>query len=211
MSKVSWRMHGEYMKNCNCIPMCPCDTIGFPHPGKSCEGMAGMHIIQGNYGDLKLDGLNWAVTYHWPGALHEGNGTAQPFVDERANEAQRTALLTILSGQAGGDKWFEILASIITTFHEPQFLPLEWEFNKDARTARMTIPGFLTTTVSPLIIPADGSQQHVIVRMPDGMEYKEFEVAQATTLEGTGPIKFKHTGTHSSLAVVTHSDRGLIA
>src|SRR5262245_56750699 len=201
MSKVSWRMHGECMKNCNCIPMCPCDTIGLPYPGKGCEGMAGMHIIQGNFGDLKLDGLNWAVTYRWPGALHEGNGAAQPFVDQRASEAQRTALLTIMSGQAGG-KWFEVLSSVITTFHESQFLPIEWKFNKEARTARLHIAGFVTTESSPLVIPADGSQQRVIVRMPDGMEYKEFEVARTTTLEGTGPIKFNHKGTHSSLAVV---------
>jgi len=210
MSKVSWRMHGEYMKNCNCIATCPCDTVGFPHPNKGCEGMAGMHIIQGYFGDIKLDGLNWAVTYHWPGALHEGNGSAQPFVDQKASEAQRTALLTIMSGKAGG-KWFEVLSSIVTTFHEPQFLPIEWQFNKDKRTARMSVPGFVITESSPLIVPADGSPQHVIVRMPDGMEYKEFEVAQAKTLEGTGPIKFSHKGTHSSLALVTHTDGGLVA
>jgi hypothetical protein len=99
----------------------------------------------------------------------------------------------------------------VTTFHEPQFLPIEWQFNKEKRTARLRIQGFIDTESSPLIVPADGSQQRVIVRMPDGMEYKEFEVAQAKTLEGTGPIKFSHKGTHSSLAVVTHTDGGLVA
>jgi hypothetical protein len=209
MSKVSWRMHGEYMKNCNCIATCPCDTVGFPYPDNSCEGMAGMHILYGHFGDVLLDGLNWAVTYRWPGALHEGNGSVQPLIDERASEEQRAALLTILSGQAG-DKWFEVLAAIVTTVHEPQFVPIEWQFDKAKRQALLNIPGFLTTTVSPLTVPADGSPQRVIVRMPDGMEYKEFEVAQAT-LEGTGAIQFKHSGRHSSLAHVTHSDRGLIA
>jgi len=209
MSKVAWRMHGEYMKNCNCIATCPCDTVGIPHPEKGCQGMAGMHIIQGHFGDVPLDGLNWAVTYRWPGALHEGNGTLEPFIDERTSEAQRTALLTLLSGQAG-NKWFEVLASIVTTVHEPQFVPIQWQFDKPRRTARLHIPGFLTTDVSPLIVPADGSQQRVIVRMPDGMEYKEFEVAQAT-LQGIGAIKFNYAGRHSSLAEVTHSDQGLLA
>jgi hypothetical protein len=197
------------MKNCNCIATCPCDTVGMPYPEKGCEGMAGMHILQGHFGETTLDGLNWAVTYHFPGALHEGNGSVQSFIDQQASEAQRTALLTILSGEAGG-KWFEVLASVVTTVHEPQFVPIEWKFNKARRTARVHIPGFLTTDVSPLTVPADNSPQRVIVRMPDGMEYKEFEVA-TSTLEGTGPIQFKYSGRHSSLAEVTHSDRGLLA
>src|SRR5438128_5942502 len=140
--------------------------------------MPGMHIFEGKFGKIKLDGLNWVVTYAWPGALHEGNGTVQGFIDRRANEEQRTALLTILSGKAG-DAWFEVLASIVTTMHEPQFVPIAWEFNKKKRTARVSVPGFLETKVAPLKIPATGDEQKVIVQMPDGMEYKEFQVAQS--------------------------------
>ena len=210
MAAVKWRMRGQYMKNCNCIATCPCDTTGFPYPDKGCEGMAGMHIIEGNFGDVKLNGLNWAVVYSWPGALHEGNGTVQPYVDKKANEAQRTALLTILSGKAG-DAWFEILASIVTTVHEPQFVPIAWEFNKKKRTARVSIPGFLEAQVAPLKIPATGDEQQVIVQMPNGMEYKEFQVAQSVVLKGTGAVKFDYKNTHSSLAEVEHTHKGLRA
>ena len=101
MALVKWLMRGQYMKNCNCIATCPCDTTGFPYPNKGCEGMAGMHIIEGNFGEVKLNGLNWAVVYSWPGALHDGNGSVQPYIDQKANEQQRTALFTILSGKAG--------------------------------------------------------------------------------------------------------------
>ena len=38
MADAKWRMRGQYMKNCNCIAACPCDTTGFPYPGKGCEG-----------------------------------------------------------------------------------------------------------------------------------------------------------------------------
>ena len=210
MSKVSWRMKGQYIKNCNCLATCPCDTIGFPAPNKGCEGMAGMQIQQGNYGDVKLDGLIWLVTYHWPGALHEGNGSAQPFIDQKASEAQRSALLQIMSGKAG-NAWFEILASILTTLHEPQFLPITWEFDKKNRRARVVVPGFLETVSAPLKIPATNDEQEVIVRMPKGMEYKEFQVAQTVVLKGTGPIKFDHHGTHSSLAEVEQTHEGLKA
>jgi hypothetical protein len=210
MAAVKWKMRGQYMKNCNCVATCPCDTIGFPSPDKGCQGMAGMHIVEGNFGKIKLDGLNWVVTYAWPGALHEGNGTVQGFIDKRASEEQRTALLTILSGKAG-DAWFEILASIVTTMHEPQFVPIMWQFNKKKRQARVSIPGFLETEVAPLKIPATNEEQQVIVKMPNGMEYKEFQVAQSVVLKGTGPMKFDYKGTHSSLADVEHTHKGLRA
>jgi len=210
MPEVTWRMKGEYMKNCNCIATCPCDTIGFPHPQKGCEGMAGMHISEGNFGNVKLDGISWVVTYAWPGALHQGNGAIQPFIDQKATDEQRNALLTIMSGQAG-NAWFEILASVVTTIHEPQFLPITWKFDKAGRKAHVVIPGFLETVSSPLTIPATNDEQQVIVRMPNGMEYKEFFVAQTAVLKGTGALKFDYKSTHSSLADVEHTHKGLQA
>jgi hypothetical protein len=210
MAEVQWRLKGQYIKNCNCIATCPCDTTGFPYPEKGCEGMAGMYIAQGNFGDVKLDGLSWAVAYSWPGALHEGNGTIQPYIDKKATEAQRNALLTILSGKAG-NTWFEVLASVVTTVHEPQFVPITWQFDKTKRKARVSIPGFVETESAPLKIPATEDEQLVILRMPNGMEYKEMFVAQSTVLKGTGAVKFDFKNRHSSLADVDHTNNGLQA
>ncbi|MFQ5899303.1 MAG: DUF1326 domain-containing protein [Candidatus Methylomirabilia bacterium] len=208
MASVEWRMKGQYLKNCNCIATCPCDTVGVPYPHKGCEGMAGMHIVEGNFGNVRLDGLTWIATYHWPGALHEGNGSLQPFIDQKATEEQRNALLQILSGQAG-NPWFQILASIVTTVHEPQFVPISFEFDKAKRRTRVVIPGALETASAPLTVPATGGEQRVVVRMPDGMEYREMEVAQAVVLTGSGAIKFNHKNSHSSLAEVEHTQAGL--
>jgi hypothetical protein len=210
MADVAWRMKGQYIKNCNCIATCPCDTVGFPYPGKGCEGMAGMHVSEGNFGDVKLDGLIWVVAYKWPGALHEGNGSVQAFIEQKATEAQRTALLTILSGDAG-NAWFQVLASIVTTVHDPQFVPITWKFDKARRKARVFIQDFLETESAPLKVPATDHEQEVILRMPSGMEYKEFQVAQAVTLKGSGALKFDFRNTHSSLADVEHTEQGLKA
>ena len=209
-TKTKWRMKGQYVKNCNCIASCPCDTAGRPYPDSGCEGMLGMHIVTGNFGDVKLDGLNWVATYYWPGALHEGNGIMQPFVDQRATPEQRNALLQILSGQSGGT-FFEILKLIVVKIHEPQFLPIQFEFDKKKRMARVIVPGFLETVSEPLKVPVTGDEQKVVVQMPIGFEYKEMEVASCAVLKGTGPIKFDHKGTHSSLADVDHTQDGLVA
>jgi len=201
-------MKGQYIKNCNCITGCPCDTMGSPHPEKGCEGMAGMHISEGAFGQVALDGLTWVVVYSWPGALHEGNGSMQPYIDENASDEQRSALLTILSGHAG-NAWFEVLFSIIRTVHEPQFVPITWEFDKVRRRARVSIPGLLETQSVPLRAPMTGEEQEVIVQIPKGMEYKEFCVAQSVLLKGTGALKFDYKNRHSSMAEVEHTHQGL--
>lgn len=205
---ANWKMKGQYLKNCNCLASCPCDTTGFPAPHPFCEGMAGMNIQEGFFGEVDLSGLKWVASYHWPGALHEGNGTLEAFVDERASEAQRNALLTILTGQAGGT-FFEILAQIVTTVHGPHFVKIEWEYDKEKRRARVAIPGFLETTSEPLTVPPTGDEQRVIVRIPGGFEYLEMEVAQTGILKGTGEIKYDWRHTHSSLAEVEHTPTGL--
>ena len=205
---ADWKMKGQYLKNCNCLASCPCDTIGVPAPNNFCEGVVGMNIQEGHFDNVDLSGVKWAATVHWPGALHEGNGTAEIFVDESATEAQRNALLTILSGKAGGTL-FEILSQIVTTVHGPYFVKIGWEFDKEKRRARLVLPGFAETTTEPLTIPATGEEQRVIVRMPGGFEYKEMEVAQAVTLKGTGAIKYDWQKTHSSLAEVEHTPAGV--
>ncbi len=209
----SWRMKGQYMKNCSCLATCPCDTIGVPAPNKFCEGVIAMNIQEGHFDGVSLNGLRWAGVVHFPGAVHEGNGILEAFVDERASQDQRDALLTILTGKAGGP-FFEIVAEFVTTIHGPHFVPIQFEFDKAKRRARVSIPGFMETISEPLasLDPrATGGENRVILRLPDGVEYKEMEVARTAALKSTGAIKFDWKGSHSSLADVEHTDKGLVA
>src|SRR4029453_6899865 len=120
----NWRMKGEYLKNCSCVPGCPCDTHGYPGPHEFCEGVIGMNVTEGDFEGTDLTGVRWAVTVHWPKALHDGDGTAEVYIDSGASDEQRAALGQILSGQAGGPI-FEILSTIITTLHGPHFVPID--------------------------------------------------------------------------------------
>ncbi len=129
-----WKIKGEYLKNCNCLASCPCDTQGFPAPYANCEGMAAMRIAEGNFGGVKLDRLHWAGAVRWPGAMHEGNGKVQFYIDEKADKAQREALEAIVSGKNGGTL-FEIIHAICPTRYSTEYVPFTWEFNKDARRA----------------------------------------------------------------------------
>ncbi len=209
MAHVNWSMKGKHLKNCNCAFGCPCDFNARPTYGP-CEGMVGMEIDEGHFGDVKLDGLRWAATYHWPGPLHEGNGTIQAIVDERADERQREALLTILSGQEQVEgTFFQIISMIVSTVLTPQFLPIDFEFDLDGRTARVAVPGILETTSEPIKNPVTGAPHRIRVDIPDGFEYREAEIASAT-IKGTGDIKFDSAGCHGSLADVTFTQSGVV-
>jgi hypothetical protein len=202
---ADWRLEGPYMKNCNCAPGCPCDFNADP-THHECEGMAAMLVEKGHFGDVSLDGAKWAFTYYWPGPLHEGHGTGQPILDAGMSDEQREALGAILSGQNGGT-FYGILAEIIDTFHDPVVADIDIEIDVKGRRARCAVDGVLETETEPIaVIGEDGSADYSIqVRIPNGFEYDECEVAQTKVLKGTGDIQFDHQGSHSSLAHVART------
>ena len=98
MAKIDWSIEGPHFANCNCDYGCPCQFVALPTDG-TCKAVVGWRIDKGHFGDVRLDGLNAASLYSWPGAVHQGNGTMQVIVDERADESQRAAVVSILQGE----------------------------------------------------------------------------------------------------------------
>src|SRR3990170_2167022 len=96
--------------------------------------------------------------YKWPGEIAEGNGKRQIVIHERADEAQRIALETIISG--GGCKplsnLFSVFASTCSEFCETLFLPIDLEADLELRTARVEIPGVLKSSGRPIINEFNG-------------------------------------------------------
>lgn len=174
-------------------------------------GLAGMRIVKGNFDNVNLDGLSFFVVVHFPGALHEGNGQLQPIIDEKADGSQRDALFKIMSGQFSAEgTLFHIFSLIVTKMHEPVFAPVAYQFDKEARTARLTIPGVLETEVEPIRNPVTGAAHRIRVVMPEGFEHIEGEIASAN-IRSSGAIPFETQGTHSTLAYVVQTPNGVAA
>lgn len=210
MARTYWRLKGDWIKNCSCAFGCPCDFNARPTQG-CCKGLLGMRITKGHFGDVRLDGLSFFVIVHFPGPLHEGHGTAQPIVDERASEAQRNALLAIMSGQHSAEGTiFHIFSLITETLLDPIFAPIEFAFDKERRTARVSISGVLETEVQPIRNPVTGAEHRIKVMMPEGFEHRAAEVACAS-ISSTGGIKFEVPEGHSSLAHVEQTPQGVAA
>lgn len=210
MSRTEWRLKGDWIKNCNCAFGCPCDFNAPPTHG-DCKGLVGMRIAQGHFGDVRLDALSFVVVLDFPGALHEGNGTIQPIVDERADPQQREALFAILSGQHSDEgTLFHIFSLIVARVLDPIFAPIAFDFDLDGRTARVSIPGILETETQPIRNPISGAPHRIRVVMPEGFEHHTAEIASAR-IESIGGLRFTVPQGHSSLARVEQAPTGVAA
>lgn len=202
--QTKWHMEGNWIKTCSCDPGCPCDFNSNP-THHYCEGLFAMEVTDGHYGDVSLTGTKWAAAAHWPGPLHEGRGTLQPFLDESTSQEQRDALLAILSGMAGGTL-FQILAAITENTLEPQFVPIEFEFDLDKRTGVFKAGDGVVTESEPIKNPVTGEEHRALVQLPGGFEYELAEIASASVVRSSGEINFDHTDGHCSLAAVSLSN-----
>jgi hypothetical protein len=172
---TSWRIVGEETGTCNCAWGCPCQFNALPTHGR-CEALAAVRIHQGHYGATRLDGVTFAKSYWWPGAVHEGNGVSQLAIDERATPDQRTAVVNITSGKEGGTM-FEIFASVVTNTLAPIYVPIDLSSDRNARVASLKAPGLGEFRVEPIKNPVTGEEHRALIKLPDGFEFKEAEMA----------------------------------
>jgi hypothetical protein len=136
MPDTKWAIHGRQFANCNCNYACPCQFASLPTHG-NCSAVVGIQIEKGQHGGTSLDGLRMAGIFRYPGAIHEGNGEAVPIVDRRASEAQRNAILRIMSGQdtKPGATMFQVFFSMLSKVHDPVFATStsQWTSTSGAR------------------------------------------------------------------------------
>lgn len=104
---ADWRVSGTYFEACNCEAICPCRVLdGQTQTAVStygaCDFALSWSIDDGSYGPVPLSGL--AVVLAGSYFDHENGKPWRVclYVDERATEAQHTALTEIFLGRAGG-------------------------------------------------------------------------------------------------------------
>jgi hypothetical protein len=147
----------------------------------------------------------------WPGAIHQGNGTHQVFVDDRTTPEQRQALETIAKGketEAGKVIWF-IYATMSTTFLPTVATRIDLLMDADAREASIAVSGILEGSASPIRNPVTGLASRARVTLPTGIEFTEAEIATGTA-KSHGPIDIDFTKTHVHFARFHWSTHGVI-
>lgn len=207
---AEWHLQGVEFAACSCDWGCPCQFNAMPTRGK-CEAVVAMRIDQGEFDGTRLDGLCWAGTFAWPGAIHQGNGRVQVFIDERASDEQQAALLTILSGQESdpGATVFQVFSTTISEMFEPKKVPIELSVDIGARTAHLQVPGLIESVGEPIRNPVTGEPHQARLTLPHGFEYNEAEFG-CSTYKATGQIAIESKGGHAHFAKINMNRHGVI-
>jgi hypothetical protein len=210
VADVKWTIRAVEFSNCNCSYGCPCQFSGLPTHGH-CRAVVGFDINSGEHGGTRLDNLKVAGIFVWPGPIHQGHGEAAIIIDRRANEAQRNALLRILSGQdtEPGATIFNVFASTLEKVHEPIFSEIDFEIDIDRRTARLVVPGYIESHGEPILNPVTKAEHRVRIDSPNGFEFKLAEVGRGWS-KTQAPMQIDLADSYSHFCHLNLSQSGMI-
>jgi len=197
---MDWELKGTVIVACNCDYGCPCNFNALPTKGK-CEGTWTWHVERGTFGDISLDDLNFTVCVNWPGAIHEGNGEALILVDERADEAQRNAIETLIGGDAGGP--WGVLAWTWPTIHGPK--PVAYDLHLDGVKTRVKAGDSYEVVSETIKNPVSGAEVHPGATLPEGIVFKEADFGSSTAFRVSDGIAYEHPGKYTAVGPFEYS------
>lgn len=160
-----WQISGDWCDLCNCAIGCPCVFGSDPTLGY-CETVHGWLIHEGHYGEVVLNGLAVVTVIHYEGNVMEKNREFGFLIDDRATPAQREALETIYTGNAGGAfaAWRELTIRVDGIRSAPvkvSFTDEEW---------RVEVPGMVEALGGPYrkhMVPDDDTCRIYNAPRPD--------------------------------------------
>ena len=209
---VDWHIQGVDLTTCTCAWGCPCQFMALPTTG-FCRAAVGFRIDKGHYGQVSLDGLAFGGLFAWPKAIHEGNGEAQPIVEVRANDAQRDAILKIMSGEdtEPGATIFNVFAATYSKVHTPMFKPIVLEVDLARRTGRFAVDGVVEARIEPIRNPITGAPSYAQIVLPAGFEYEQAEIGSSTVRTNpAATISLEWKGQHGHMAKLDMTGKGLV-
>lgn len=197
--------------NCNCATNCGCQ-FNLPSTYGNCQFIEGGHIEEGFFNEVSLAGLNWVFAIIWPGEIAEGNGKQQIIIDDRADAEQREALRKIVQGEAGepGSNHFSVFGSTCSEVLDTLYLPIDYEIDIEARTARLKVANLIDATGAPLINDFDDSEFHIALQRSAGsFEFLHAELGQGSATM-SGPLAMELDSSYAQFCVHHYNQDGLV-
>jgi hypothetical protein len=208
---TTWRIKGRELANCNCAYGCPCQFNALPTHG-NCRAVAGYEIDEGHYGNVRLDGLKAALILSFPGPVHEGNGTMQVVIEDKANTQQREALRKIIQGEDTKEMatmWW-VYSAMSPNKLETLYKQIQFEVNIEKRTGRLSIPGLIEMTAEPIRNPVTKAEHRARIDLPHGFEFRIAEIGSASSsVKGQIPMELENS--YGQFAELHLSDSGVVA
>ena len=187
-----WKVHGTVLIACNCDWGCPCNFNALPTHG-SCEGGWSWIIDSGHYATTALGGLALSVFAQWPGAIHEGNGQAVAFVDEKADATQRAALTRLVRGELGGP-W----GVFIDTYTLEGPVPATYRVELAEHRSRLQIGDTVHLELEPIRNPVTSAEAHPAIVLPEGLVVKQASLAASRVFQVSQGVHYDHSGQYTA-------------
>lgn len=165
-----------------------------PTAGK-CEGEWTWHVEEGAYDGAHLDGVTFTLAVNWPGAIHEGNGEGVLLIDERAGDAQREAIHTVVKGEAGGP--WGLLGWTWPTLHGPEAVPYELEL--DGIHSRVRAGDLFELELEPIRNPVSGAEVTPGAVLPQGIVFKSGDFASSKRYR-VSPLGIEYADRYAAVA-----------
>jgi hypothetical protein len=193
MSTTTWHMRGTGYEFCNCDFGCGCNFGGFPNSKDgSCRALIGMHIADGQCGDVELGGIKCAALVEWPKAIHEGNGKCVFVVEPGTTEAQIGALAQIFGGKLGGLPW-ELLGP---TFQVVGLETAKISIEGSGVKSTFRIEGIGEGRGDSFKNPVTGDDHLAIVDLPDGFIWTRGNCGQGSFQANSGDVSLNFNKTN---------------
>jgi hypothetical protein len=135
----------------------------------------------------------------------------QLIVDEGASEAQRAALIAIMSGEDTEDAatmWW-IFTAMCSNRLEPLVKKIDFDVDIAARRGRIVVADTFEITGEPLRNPITGAEHRVRIDLPNGFEFTIAEVGSAST-RSTAAIKVNLENTYGQFCELHLSNTGIV-
>jgi len=193
VTQAKWTAKVEHLVGCNCNYGCPC-SFNAPPTYVKCEASTATRILKGKVNGVALDGLRFVVAAAWPGALHEKNGRAVVFLDEKAKGEKREVLEAFATGTLGGP--WGIFMSTVTNGIEVRTARID--FKAAGKKSRFGVAEATEVAFGPIRNPVTGAESRAIVKLPTGLLTKEEEFFACDTMwVKAGGLDYAYPGRHA--------------
>jgi hypothetical protein len=197
---TAWTLKGQVVIACNCDYGCPCNFNARPTQGK-CEGGWTWHVEDGAYDGVDLAGLNFSVYVNWPGAIHEGGGEAVILIDERANDEQRAAIETLVSGSVGGP--WGVLGWTWPTIHGPHAVSYDLELS--GLDTKLRAGDLVELRLDTIRNPVTGTEVTPSVVLPQGIILKRGDLGTSSMFRVEDGISYDHSGRYTAVGTFDYA------
>jgi hypothetical protein len=99
--ETKYDIEGRLLEVCNCEAICPC-WVGLDPDAGTCDSIFAWAVDKGTIQGVDVSDRILGLSVHIPGNVLAGNWKAVVYVDDRCDEEQQSALLSVFTGQLGG-------------------------------------------------------------------------------------------------------------